>query len=110
MLAAHLRYPKSQRRSVAQEWARRSHEVQQAARMERGPDFATLRARARHDARGQILRYGATYSAAHPNGQPWAIIRSKEGRTNQVDLHVGSLLVRTCGLRDISRGMKRAKI
>ncbi len=78
--------------------------------MERGPDFETTIWRAKQDARGQVLRHGVTYSAAHPQGQPWIILRSKAGRTNQVDLHVGSQLVNTCGLRDIERGMKRAKL
>jgi len=110
MLAALLRYPKRQRRAVAQKWARRSHAAQQAARAERGVDADTLRMRALHDARGQILRHGATYSAAHPDGQPWAIIRSKRGRVNQVDLHVGSALVSTCGMRALERGMARAKL
>jgi hypothetical protein len=109
-MEALLRYPKSQRRAVAQEWARRSHAAQQAARMECGPDWEAARMHALHDARGQILRHGVTYSAAHPDGQPWAIVRSKRGRVDQVDLHIGSTLVATCGLRALSRGMRRAKL
>jgi len=109
-MEALLRYPKHRRRAVAQEWARRSHAVQAAKRIERGPDWDTLRMRALHDARGQVLRHGVTYSAAHPTGLPWTILRSKNGRTNQVDLHVGTSLLSTCGLRAIERGMWRAKL
>lgn len=109
-MEALLRYPKRQRRAVAQEWARRSHAAQQAARMERGPDWETVRMRALHDARGQILRHGVTYSSAHPEGQPWTILRSKQGRTNQVDLHIGATLAFTGSLRSLERGMRRAKL
>jgi len=109
-MEALLRYPKHRRRAVAQEWARRSHAVQAAKRMARGPDWDTVRMRALHDARGQVLRHGVTYSATHTNGQPWTILRSKNGRTNQVDLHIGATLVSTCGLRAIERGMHRARL
>ncbi len=110
MLAALLRYPRKERRAIARRWGLRSQAVQAAKRMERGPDAETVRMRALDDARGQVLRHGVTYSAAHPEGQPWVILRSKHGRTNQVDLHVGELLVTTCGLRSIERGMRRAKL
>jgi len=62
------------------------------------------------EARGMVLRHGLTYSAAHPEGVPWQILRSKVGRINQVDLHVGDQLVVTCSLRTLERGMRRAKL
>ncbi len=104
------RIPWEQRRAKAREWGKRGLEAQQRRRMERGPDWDTVRMRALDDARGQVLRHGVTYSTAHPTGQPWTILRSKRGRTNQVALHVGSTLARTCSLRDIERGMRRAKL
>lgn len=58
MLAALLRYPRRERRAVAQSWARRSHATQAAARIARGPDADTLHRRALHDARGQVVRAG----------------------------------------------------
>ena len=54
MISALYRYPKKERRAVAQLWARRSNAVQSAARIARAPDAETVRARALHDARGQI--------------------------------------------------------
>jgi hypothetical protein len=78
--------------------------------MERGPDAETVRLRALHGARGEVLRHGVTYSAAHPEGQVWTILRSKLGRLNQVDLHVAGELRATCGLRRLARGMARAKL
>lgn len=62
-MQALLRYPKHQRRAIAQEWARRSQAVQAMNRIARGPDAETLRKRALEDARGQIEREGCTYTA-----------------------------------------------
>lgn len=110
MLAALLSFPRSIRKAKAREWARRSHVARMANAAERGETLEAAIWRAKQDARGQVLRRGVTYSAAHPGGQPWTILRSKAGRVNQVDLHVGAELVATCGLRTIERGMKRAKL
>lgn len=107
------RYPRHRRRAIAQEWARRSHApggTRERNRIARGELFEHAVWRAKDAARGQVLRHGVTYSAAHPGGQPWTILRSKAGRVNQVDLHVGAELVVTCGKRTIERGMKRAKL
>jgi len=103
------RIPWRLRRAKAREWARRSHEARRANTLEHGPNAETAYRRALDDARGQVLRHGVTYSAAHPDGQPWTILRSKVGRTNQVDLHVGAVLAFTGCLRALERGMKRAK-
>ena len=78
--------------------------------MERGIDAYTELKRAQHDAKGQIVRHGMTYSASHPEGQPWVILRSKAGRLNQVDVHTGGMLVKTCGLRLVERGMVWANL
>lgn len=94
----------------AREWGALGHATQRLQRINAGPTWETIVCRAKQDARGQVLRHGMTYSAAYPEGQPWTILRSKAGRTNQVDLHVGSQLVATCGLRSLSRGMVRAKL
>lgn len=87
-----------------------SCEAKDRLRMEHGPTLETLVWRAKQDARGEVLRQGVTYSAAHPDGQQWAIVRSKLGRTNQVDVHLGSDCVSTCGLRTVERAMARAKL
>lgn len=60
-MVALLRYPRSQRRAVARTWAYRSQAAQSASRIALGPDADTLRRRALHDARGQIVREGVTY-------------------------------------------------
>jgi hypothetical protein len=104
------RYPWKLRRAKAREWGARGHEAQARMRMERGPDPETVRLRALHDARGEVLRHGVTYSTAHPKGRAWTILRSKAGRVNQVDLHVAGALFATCGLRTLERGMARAKL
>lgn len=110
MPAALLRYPRHKRRAVAQQWQRLSCEAKARLRMERGPKLETLIWRAKHDSRGELLRHGVTYSAAHPDGQTWTVVRSKLGRTNQVDVHLGSACVSTCGLRTVERAMARAKL
>lgn len=102
MLAALLRYPRRERRAIAQRWARRSNAVQAAARMAREPDFETLRQRARHDARGRIVREGVTYFG---DGRmvPWCVRRSMLGRVDQLDVCAGETLWRTGGARKVAR-------
>jgi hypothetical protein len=97
MLAALHRYPRAERPAVAREWARRSNAAQSAARIAREPDADTLRRRALHDARGQLIREGRTYSAA--GAKHWRVIRSLRGRTDQRDVIVDGQLIRTCGPR-----------
>lgn len=104
------RIPWRFRRAKAQEWARLSHESRRANMASRGDDAETTRARALDDARGMVLRHGMTYSAAAPDGVAWTILRSKQGRVNQVDLHIGPALVATCSLRTLTRAMKRARL
>ena len=104
------RIPWRQRSAKAREWQRAGCAVKARLRMERGSDPETVRLRALHDARGEVLRHGVTYSTDHPKGQAWTILRSKAGRVNQVDLHVAGELRATCGLRKIARGMARAKL
>ena len=102
MLAALLRYPRRERRAVAQSWARRSHATRAARRMERGADADTLRRRALHDARGQIMREGVTYFG---DGRvvPWSVRRSVRGRVDQFDVFAGETLWRTGGPRKVAR-------
>tara|TARA_R110002050_G_scaffold243758_1_gene380264 strand:+ start:8684 stop:8905 length:222 start_codon:yes stop_codon:yes gene_type:complete len=61
--------------------------------MARGPDPDTLRWQALQDARGQLIAEGHNYSAL--GCVSWRIIRSKRGKTNQVDLIVADLLILT---------------
>jgi len=96
-MQALLRYPKHKRRAIAQEWARRSNAVQAKMRMEREPDCETQRFRALHDAKGQVLREGCTYSAQ--NETRWVLRRSTLGRVNQLDLVADGEVVKTCGKR-----------
>lgn len=92
-----LRYPRHLRRARAREWGRRSHAVQAAARLQREPDPHTLRMRALHDARGQVLREGCTYTAA--GSTAWEVRRSIRGRINQLDLVANGAVVKTGGAR-----------
>lgn len=92
------RYPKHLRRAKAREWGARGNAAQQAARMLREPDYETVRKRALHDARGEIIRQGTTY---HGNGRvtQWHIQRSVLGRTNQFDIVANGRVWRTAGNR-----------
>lgn len=102
-----LRYPRSQRRAVACEWARRSNAGQALKRMERGPNAETMRWRALHDARGQVLAHGCRYSAS--GAVAWEITRSRHGRINQVDLVISGQLFRTGSLRSARRAVRTCK-
>lgn len=88
-----------------QAMARRSNEVQAAARLLREPDADTLRWRALHDARGQVIREGVTYTAGKETR--WLVCRSRAGRTNQVDLVVDGTLRRTGAMRTALRAIRR---
>ncbi len=75
--------------------ARESNRVQREHRATREVDCDTAYRRALHDAKGQMIREGCTYTAA--GVRPWLLRRSVNGRTDQVDLLISGLLVRTCG-------------
>lgn len=59
-------------------------------------DLDTLRMRALHDRRGELIREGTSYR----NGRvhDWRIVRSFRGRINQVDLIIDGQLWRTGSL------------
>ena len=97
-MQALLRYPRAERRAVAQAWARRSQAVQAARRMVRGPDAQTLRWRQLNEARGQIIREGVTFFG---DGRlvPWCVRRSLVGRINQLDVVVDGHVWQTLGAR-----------
>lgn len=107
MISALHRYPKHERRRVAQEWARRSNLAQAAQRLARGPDAETARARALHAARGQLVREGRTFRGAGPIVH-WQVRRSRAGRSNQLDILVDGRLWRTAGPRLVRRLLRRA--
>lgn len=94
----------------AREWGALGHEAQRLQRIKHGPSYETILWRAKQDARGQVMRHGVTYSTAHLEGHPWSIVRSRQGRTNQVDLRVCDAIAFTGSLRALNRGMKRAKL
>jgi hypothetical protein len=75
--------------------------------MERGPDADTLRRRALHDARGQIVREGVTYFG---DGRvvPWSVRRSVRGRVDQFDIVLAGVLWRTGGPRFVWRALGRS--
>lgn len=101
-MQALLRYPRAARRAVAQAWARRSQAVQAAARLNRGADADTLRRRAAHDARGEVLRHGVTFFG---DGRvvPWCVRRSVAGRCDQLDLVADARVWRTAGMRLVKK-------
>ena len=71
-------------------------------------DADTLRRRALHDARGQIVREGATYFG---DGRivPWSVRRSVCGRSDQLDVFAGGALWRTGGPRLVNRWLSASK-
>lgn len=107
-MVALLRYPRSQRRAVARTWAYRSQAAQSASRIALGPDADTLRRRALHDARGQIVREGVTYFG---DGRvvPWCVRRSIAGRVDQFDVIANGQLWRTGGQRKIKTWTQHIK-
>lgn len=88
---------RERRRLRCQAIARRSNEVQAAARLLRPVNADTLRRRALDDARGAVLREGRTYTTAGETH--WQVRRSISGRVNQVDIVVDGRAWRTLGRR-----------
>lgn len=107
-MQALLRYPRAERRAVAQEWARRSQAVQAERRLQRGPDAETLRWRAAQDARGQIIREGVTYFGSG-RVVPWCVRRSIAGRVNQFDAVAGGNVVIAASWRHIARRFRLSR-
>ena len=52
------------------------------------PDWDTIRCRAMDDARGRVIREGCSWTGDRLH--QWRIVRSVNGRLNQVDLIVGN--------------------
>lgn len=92
--------PTAQRSAVSQRW----HAAKALKRMQRDPDFETVRMRALHDAKGQVLREGCTYTASGATN--WQVRRSIAGRINQLDLVANSTIIKTCGRRRLPRRFK----
>lgn len=90
--------------ALGRKWGRASAVTRQAARMKREPDWHTQRMRALHDAKGQVLREGCTYTAAGATN--WQVRRSIAGRINQLDLVANSTIIKTCGSRRLPRRFK----
>lgn len=88
--------PLAKRSAVSQRW----HEAKAVKRLQREPDFETVRMRALHDAKGKVLREGVTYTASGATN--WQVRRSIAGRINQFDLIANNSVVRTCGRRSRS--------
>jgi len=88
--------PRRRRKLVSQ----RLHAAKVARRIVLGADADTLRRRAIHDARGQLLREGRTYRA-DGTVQHWRVLRSIRGRTDQRDVIIDGSLWRTCGPRKL---------
>lgn len=89
--------------------ARARWRKERAARLANPPsvDADTLRWRALDDARGALLRHGATYTAASVTH--WELRRSRRGRVNQVDLLINGTLWRTGALRDAASAIRRGR-
>lgn len=83
-----------------------SQRVQRERRANREVDADTLRSRALHDARGQIVREGVTYFGGG-RVVPWCVRRSVRGRTDQFDVFAGGTLWRTGGPRKVARWLGR---
>lgn len=69
--------------------------------MERGPDADTIRYRALHDARGQVLREGVCWK----DGKElrWQVRRSVHGKVSQYDLVSNGHVIQTCGRRQLAK-------
>ena len=98
------RYPKHMRSAIAREWAQRSNAEQSAARIARPVDADTLRWRAMHDAKGQLLREGCTYTATTVTR--WEARRSVLGSVKQVDLIVNGQFWRRGSMRAVNAAIR----
>ena len=98
MISALYRYPKSMRSEVAQTWGERSGLAHHRIRDRKGVDAETRQARHRHDAKGQIVREGATY---HGDGRVtlWCVRRSLRGSVDQFDFVANGVIKLTAGPR-----------
>ena len=94
-----FRYPKSNRREKARQWAHRSNASQASARIDRPTDPETLRMRALDDARGQVLRSGVCWKEGKE--LHWQVRRSVLGRVNQFDLVSNGRVILTAGIRKL---------
>lgn len=101
MISALYRYPKKERRAVAALWGRRSAAAHQALRDRKGVDADTARMRLRHDARGHVIRHGATYRAS--GATHWQVTRSVAGRVDQFDFVANGRVKLTAGPRKFPR-------
>lgn len=95
MIKSYRRLRRERRQAEGRLMARESNRVQRQRRLTREVDCETTYRRALHDAKGQTIREGCTYTAA--GTRPWLLRRSVNGRTDQVDLLIAGALVRTCG-------------
>jgi len=77
-----------------------------AAWTPRAADADTLRSRALHDARGQLVREGVTYFG-DGGVMPWSVCRSVRGRVDQFDVFAGGTLWRTGGTRRVARWIEK---
>ena len=85
----------------------RSQQVQAEQRLSREIDADTLLARARHDARGQIVREGHTYTAKRV--YHWQVVRSAVGQHRQYDLLVDGKRRATLGVRGMAKRIRVAR-
>ena len=74
-------HDKKRRIEVGREWGKRSGFARQKLRDELGVDADTARMHALHDAKGQVVRYGATYRAS--GVVEWCVRRSCTGTVRQ---------------------------
>lgn len=66
-------------------------------RLERAPDLDTLRLRALHDAKGEVIRHGCTYRANRETH--WVVRRSIKGACDQFDFIANGRVKLTAGPR-----------
>lgn len=95
---------RTRRRQRAQELGRKrglaSARSMRQRRMEREPDAETVLRRAQHDARGQLVAEGHTYTAHAVTY--WQVVRSRIGQYRQFDEIVDGVVCRTGGVRALA--------
>ena len=80
--------------ALGSDWGKRS-----SAKRKPAEDWGSQYLRAQHDAKGQVLREGCTYTAT---GETlWQVRRSIAGRCDQLDLVANGKTVRTSGPRKL---------
>ena len=97
MIKSYRRIRRERASAIGRKRGLASQRVQAENRLHREVDADTMRQRALHDARGRIVREGATFRASGMTH--WLVRRSITGRVDQFDFVADGVVKLTAGPR-----------